>query len=655
MKNKKLLLLLLLVVLALGLSGCYMEPDTIVGDGNGLTVGQNQQFDTVITATPELTPTPTPVATSSTQQVDWSAWDFGNDTATNPPSNVISVGGNTQTQPTAQTGGTISVTPTPTPTPATGASSTVLKTGSQGSEVKRLQTRLKELGYYTGSVDGSYGTGTVNAVMAFQAANKLTQDGVAGKSTQEAIYSYYAVAKKDATVTAKPSATKKPTTSSTTTNNNTTTNTNQYTNGKTDVYLKLGSSGAQVKILQNRLIVLGYLSGTADGNFEETTESAVIAFQKRNKIYADGIAGPSTLKMLYSSSAKKATAVVANIGSLKEGMNGSGVRALQQQLKNLGYYTGSVDGDFGAGTKTAVIAFQAANGLTQDGVAGKQTLNAIYGGGTSSGGGSSGGSSNASVYALSASTNGYSSLSTGSTNNANVTALQTALKSSGYYSGSVDGSYGNGTSNAVTAFQKAKGLRADGIAGPTTQRLLYGRTSDSGSYSKLESGSTGTAVKNLQYTLYELRYYDGDISGRYDSATQSAVVEFQQNNQLTADGIAGQATQRLLYSSYAMPAGKGSGGTSSSSGGSSSGTSYPTVSQGEASDNVLMIQQQLISLGYMSNLTSVYDAETVSAVAAFVSKNTSKLDAIGGSYKTDGTVCGNTIQALLFDGSPNRN
>ena len=59
-----------------------------------------------------------------------------------------------------------------------------------------------------------------------------------------------------------------------------------YTNGKTDIYLQLGSSGSQVKILQKRLIVLGYLSGTADGEFAETTQAAVIAFQERNSIYA---------------------------------------------------------------------------------------------------------------------------------------------------------------------------------------------------------------------------------------------------------------------------------------------------------------------------------------------------------------------------------
>ena len=78
-----------------------------------------------------------------------------------------------------------------------------------------------------------------------------------------------------------------------------------YTNGKTDIYLQLGSSGSQVKILQNRLIVLGYLSGTADGEFAETTQAAVIAFQKLNGLDDDGIAGAKTQTVLYSGNAKR--------------------------------------------------------------------------------------------------------------------------------------------------------------------------------------------------------------------------------------------------------------------------------------------------------------------------------------------------------------
>lgn len=64
------------------------------------------------------------------------------------------------------------------------------KYGSRGSEVTQIQTKLKRWGYYNGSVDGIYGTQTVNAVKSFQRKNGLTVDGIAGKRTLEAMGIY---------------------------------------------------------------------------------------------------------------------------------------------------------------------------------------------------------------------------------------------------------------------------------------------------------------------------------------------------------------------------------------------------------------------------------------------------------------------------------
>lgn len=57
------------------------------------------------------------------------------------------------------------------------------KIGSRGSEVRKIQTKLKNWGYYTGSVDGIYGTKTRDAVKYFQRKNGLTVDGIAGPAT----------------------------------------------------------------------------------------------------------------------------------------------------------------------------------------------------------------------------------------------------------------------------------------------------------------------------------------------------------------------------------------------------------------------------------------------------------------------------------------
>jgi peptidoglycan hydrolase-like protein with peptidoglycan-binding domain len=535
----------LLLIAVVVLSSCYIDADRLVDDNNGLTVPTGgADFNPIVTLVPQVTATPTPAPT--TNQVDWDQWDWTGENSTSSPSTVIPIGQTATPAPGSITVGLA----TPTPTVQGSSSSDVLKSGSEGTDVKQLQQQLKSLGYYTGSVDGKYGAGTTNAVKDFQSANNLQADGVAGKATQQAIYSKQAIKKSDAKIST-PSVTSKPNNNNNSNNSNNSTSTGPT--GKTDIYLRLGSTGEQVGIMQNRLIALGYLSGSADRTFAETTEAAVIAFQKRNSIYADGVAGPTTLAKLYSSSAKKASSVAANIGSLKKGMSGGGVAALQQQLKNLGYYSGSVDGDFGDGTEAAVISFQVANNLTPDGIAGKSTLNAIYGNSGGGGGGSSSGTS-AETYGQTASTNGYSTISTSSkSNTASVVSLQSVLSSKSYYSGSLDGSYGSGTQAAVTAYQEATGLRVTGMAGPTTQRLLYGGTAESGSYKKLDIGSTGTAVKNLQYTLYELKYYDGAITGNYDEATKNAVMNFQQVNGLTVDGVAGQDTQRKLYSSNAIP------------------------------------------------------------------------------------------------------
>lgn len=61
--------------------------------------------------------------------------------------------------------------------------STLSKMGSRGDEVRRIQQKLKSMGYYTGSVDGIYGTQTQSAVRKFQRDNGLTVDGIAGPKT----------------------------------------------------------------------------------------------------------------------------------------------------------------------------------------------------------------------------------------------------------------------------------------------------------------------------------------------------------------------------------------------------------------------------------------------------------------------------------------
>lgn len=61
------------------------------------------------------------------------------------------------------------------------------KIGSTGTEVTNIQTRLKEWGYYSYTIDGIFGWRTAEAVRSFQAKHNLTADGIAGPATLEKI------------------------------------------------------------------------------------------------------------------------------------------------------------------------------------------------------------------------------------------------------------------------------------------------------------------------------------------------------------------------------------------------------------------------------------------------------------------------------------
>lgn len=64
---------------------------------------------------------------------------------------------------------------------------TLSKYGSQGDEVKKIQSILKEKGYYDGTIDGIFGNGTKNAVISYQKENGLSADGIAGPKTLQSL------------------------------------------------------------------------------------------------------------------------------------------------------------------------------------------------------------------------------------------------------------------------------------------------------------------------------------------------------------------------------------------------------------------------------------------------------------------------------------
>ena len=139
--------------------------------------------------------------------------------------------------------------------------------------------------------------------------------------------------------------------------------------------LLLGSRSSDVKTLQELLNAKGFHAGSVDGIFGRNTRAAVIAFQNANGLAADGIVGKLTWAKLYDTTAAlpAASTATGTQPMVYRGSRGDAVRKLQELLNKKGFDCGAVDGIFGSKTYAAVMAFQKANGLSADGIAGPLT------------------------------------------------------------------------------------------------------------------------------------------------------------------------------------------------------------------------------------------------------------------------------------------
>ena len=137
----------------------------------------------------------------------------------------------------------------------------------------------------------------------------------------------------------------------------------------------------------------------------------------------------------------------------------------------------------------------------------------------------------------------YPLLRQGSRNNF-VYLLQFILNNSFGYNLSVDGIFGNNTLSAVRDFQSNNGLTVDGLVGNNTWTYLLNLPP----YPLLREGSRGSYVRLLQNLLQSKFIPTGNIDGIFGSQTLNAVRAFQQENNLTVDGIVGDNTWNALTS-----------------------------------------------------------------------------------------------------------
>jgi peptidoglycan hydrolase-like protein with peptidoglycan-binding domain len=125
---------------------------------------------------------------------------------------------------------------------------------------------------------------------------------------------------------------------------------------------------------------------------------------------------------------------------------------------------------------------------------------------------------------------------------ATVAALQAALKSLHLYRGYVDGIDGPLTHRGVIAFQRRRGLRADGILGPQTRRALGWRGRPSLGSRVMRIGNRGWDVAALQFLLQRAGHGPGRADGVFGPLTRAAVVRAQGDAGIAADGLAGPST-----------------------------------------------------------------------------------------------------------------
>ncbi|MBQ9288566.1 MAG: peptidoglycan-binding protein [Clostridia bacterium] len=167
-----------------------------------------------------------------------------------------------------------------------------LHVGSSGTDVTRLQTRLTILGYYTGKITGVYLDATADAVKAFQEKMGMTATGDADGDTQSLVYSSDARSRSGAAV-----VTPEPEKDTEIVDGN---NPDAIETVAYKKRLAYGSSGKNVKLLQQRLTDLGYYEGPVSGNFQGKTRNAVKAFQTQNGLAVDGVVGKKTWDLLFN-------------------------------------------------------------------------------------------------------------------------------------------------------------------------------------------------------------------------------------------------------------------------------------------------------------------------------------------------------------------
>ncbi|MEG4328385.1 peptidoglycan-binding protein [Microcoleus sp. herbarium5] len=441
--------------------------------------------------------------------------------------------------------------------------------------VRSVQDRLRELGYFPRSSTGQLGPVTQQALANFQRDYQLSLTGRPDRATVIALNSFARDDRPFNTI---------------------------YTNYRE---LRFGNAGADVSALQRRLKQLGYFSAHPTGSFREVTQNAVRYFQRINRLRVTGIADRQTLALLFGSTRPVPPVTLpGNISGnggckgLRFGDRGATVDLIQRQLKALGYFEGGVDGKFRERTLYAVTRFQQDYNLISDGCADTATLTAI-----------DAQMRQAEITSWTEEDDQQSNagdfLELGDRGR-QVEFVQRRLQELGYYRSQIHGWFDRPTQAALIRFQRDSGMFGTGRVDRSTRSALRQGNRQAAApvpqiAAGLRRGDTGPAVRQLQSTLRSLGKNPGPVNGVFGAETEFAVLSFQQERNLSpATGIATPATLAAIQNGLA---------------GRVAVSAVPISSSSNSRSSIQQLQRRLQDLGfYTGSISGVLDTSTRDAL-----------------------------------------
>lgn len=441
----------------------------------------------------------------------------------------------------------------------------VIKDGTDGDDVTRLQDQLSALGYFTAKSTGKYRSVTKQAVVAFQKAHDIKATGIADLNTQRLLFSEDALMKG-----AKPTATPQPDFDMGDINDIVMVGDGESTddtleNTKYKSKLNRGAKGDEVKKVQLRLTELGFFDGPVTGNYMTQTMTAVKQFQEHNGMKNNGITGQDTWDMLFNSNEVldihqparptpvptpvpyAITVDVNNQVTLVYGRDENG--GFTEPVKRMICSTGL------KGSPSEVGEYTLTGRRARWAYFSKWGSHAQYWTRINS---------DIAFHSVIYNSVDYMALSVKSYNRLGTRASHGCIRllvsdAKWLYENIDEGVVVTIREDLPTDEELTKSLETPPLnkkymipsttPEPTAEPHYTSSAVPPQPFRKLSRGSEGEDVYWLQMKLKELGYYQGTVTGGYYSGTSAAVKAYQKANDLKANGNASVATLESLYAS----------------------------------------------------------------------------------------------------------